>query len=125
MKRPGAESSRSSGIRPRKEDGGEPTVLSRRRFLEASLLGSLIGGFLPVVPPATNPLAAPENSDIKLKVAGNEKHGYSVMLLSRGQPIAFHKGGGEFSAIFQNRERTWKIALKTGKLVPGTVTQSR
>src|SRR5215469_1389395 len=80
--------------------------VSRRQFLEASLLGGVLGGLLPLASRASIPLAAPENTQLELTVAGNEREGYSITLVFRGQPIASHNGGAEFSAIFQNGERS-------------------
>src|ERR1019366_10811995 len=43
---------------------------------------------------------------LSLKVTGDPKQGYSVDLLYNGQPFAQHNRCGEFSAFFQNEERS-------------------
>jgi hypothetical protein len=83
-------------------------LVSRRRFIGQSLIGCLgtglayksASGSIPF------PFSDAANDAIELKVVGDEKTGYGVALSFRGQVVARHNGGGEFSAIFQNEERS-------------------
>ena len=50
--------------------------------------------------------AADEAGRLTLKVQGDAKQGYGVLILNNGKPIAMHNGGGEFSAIFANGDRS-------------------
>ncbi len=104
--------------------------ISRREFLERTVAGSLIAGLgLAAIPPEA--LAAAPNNEpgaagdanggVSLKVVGDEKQGYSVAILHGGRIIARHNEGGEFSAVFQNGERSledrvtnWKAKSWTG-----------
>jgi len=68
-----------------------------------------------------NPAALPGTQGLELKVIGDPRQGYGVTILFRGQPIARHNDGGEFSAVFQNGERSledrtvnWKARAWTG-----------
>jgi hypothetical protein len=66
--------------------------------------------------------AMPPGTDgLSLKVTGASPEGYSVTLLFNGRPLARHNRGGEFSACFQNEERStedrvtdWKAASWSG-----------
>lgn len=82
--------------------------ISRRTFLEGALLGGLISCFAPSILPAglNSALPASEKNDIELKVHGNKEEGYGVEVFYRGQAVARHNSDGEFSAIFQNGERS-------------------
>src|ERR1700694_3915267 len=97
--------------------------ISRRRFIERSITGGLavglglkaepLGGAASAVPPGTDGLT--------LEVKGEHKQGYGVALFFNGQPVARHNHGGEFSAVFQNEERSvedrvnaWKAASWAG-----------
>jgi len=57
------------------------------------------------------------NDDLTLTRAGNQQQGYGVTIQFRGEPIARHNGGGEFSAVFQNEDRSLKE--HRGKLASG------
>jgi hypothetical protein len=48
----------------------------------------------------------PDTDGLTLKVTGDPKEGYSVALLFGGRLFARHNRGGEFSASFQNEERS-------------------
>src|ERR1022692_1012973 len=97
--------------------------ISRRRFIEGTMMGSLaiglesrfgaLRGAASAMPPGTDGLS--------LKVTGDSPEGYSVTLLFNGRPLARHNRGGEFSACFQNEERStedrvtdWKAASWSG-----------
>jgi hypothetical protein len=113
MKRPKKGPPGRSNVFPPEENPSVPALLSRRRFLEASVLGGLAPAML--TSQVSNLLAAFENTDIELKVTGNEKEGYGVTLLYRGEPIAFHNADGEFSAVFQNGERSLEDCVDNWK----------
>jgi hypothetical protein len=97
--------------------------ISRRRFIESSvtgglavglgLAGDLLNGSVSAMPLGTDGLT--------LKVTGDAEQGYGVALFLNGQPVARHHQGGEFSAVFQNEERSvedrvnnWKAASRLG-----------
>jgi hypothetical protein len=61
------------------------------------------------------------NDDLTLTRAGNQQQGYGVTIQFRGEPIVRHNAGGEFSAVFQNDDRSlkdtvenWRAASCTG-----------
>jgi hypothetical protein len=91
--------------------------LDRREFLSISALATA-ASLLP------NSLHADRRSEpglVSLRVSGDAESGYGVTILFRDQPIARHHHGGEFSAIFQNFERSledrvedWKAASSSG-----------
>src|SRR5271157_1698424 len=65
--------------------------------------------------------AADDTKGLALKVQGDAEKGYGVVVLNNGKPIARHNGGGEFSAIFANGDRSltlrqddWRAASWTG-----------
>jgi hypothetical protein len=94
-------------------------TLNRRKFITLSALTSS-ATLLP------NSLHATEASQVdlnplSLKVVGEPQQGYGVTILYHGHPIARHNQGGEFSAIFQNSERSledraddWKASSWSG-----------
>jgi hypothetical protein len=91
--------------------------LDRREFLTLSALTSL-AALLPESLHATGPS---EFGLVSLHVTGDAQSGYGVTILYRGQAIARHHRGGEFSAIFQNSERSledrvddWKATSWSG-----------
>lgn len=104
--------------------------ISRREFLERTVAGSLVAGLgLAAISPEAlaglpqkKPNAVGETNDgVSLKVVGDEKQGYGVAILHGGRIIARHNDGGEFSAVFQNGERSledritnWKAKSWTG-----------
>jgi hypothetical protein len=98
-------------------------TISRRRFIEGTITGSLavglesrfgaLRGSASAMPPGTEGLA--------LKITGDPKQGFCVALLFSGKPFARHNRGGEFSACFQNEERSvedrvtdWKATSWSG-----------
>ena len=91
--------------------------LDRREFLALSAL-TTAATLLPNTSYAT---ATSESDGIALRVTGDAQSGYGVAILYRGQVIARHNQGGEFSAVFQNSERSledrvddWKAASWKG-----------
>lgn len=104
--------------------------ISRREFLERTVAGGIVAGW----GLAAAPLEAhvnPENTrqsaggetkgEVSLKVVGDERQGYGVAILRGGRIVARHNGGGEFSVVFQNGERSledritnWRAKSWTG-----------
>jgi hypothetical protein len=91
--------------------------LDRREFLTLSAL-TTAAGLLPYTLHAAEPS---EPGLVSLKITGDAQHGYGVTILYRGQPIARHRQGGEFSTLFQNSERSledkvddWKATSWSG-----------
>ena len=76
--------------------------LDRREFLAISALTS-VATLLPEFVYATQ---SSEADRLSLEVTGDAQHGYGVAILYRGRAIARHHQGGEFSAVFQNDERS-------------------
>jgi hypothetical protein len=106
----------------------DKTKLDRRDFLSLSAMTSL-GSLLPAACPQIS-IAFPDNhvGALELKVNGDANQGYGVSILFRGKPIARHNSGGEFSALFQNGERSledrvenWKATSWTGDPVRVTL----
>jgi len=65
--------------------------------------------------------AAIDTSGLALKVQGDSRQGYGVLILNSGNPIATHHGGGEFSAVLANGDRSltlpvddWRAASWSG-----------
>jgi len=98
-------------------------TISRRRFLEGTITGSLAVGMeskLGMLRGATSQMPH-DNGGLALKIVGDPKRGYSVSLLLNGESFAGHDRGGEFSACFQNEERSvedrvneWKATSWSG-----------
>jgi hypothetical protein len=96
--------------------------LSRRRFIENTIHSGMAARLGLAVEPLRGALAATTGTDeLTLKVTGDTNQGFGVTLSFDGQPIARHNQGGEFSAIFQNEDRSvedrienWKAAAWTG-----------
>lgn len=96
-------------------------LLSRRRFIENSLNSGLAVGLGLGVEPLPATAAIPGSERLSLIVNGDAMRGYGVTLLFNGQPVARHNEGGEFSAAFQNEDRSvedrvenWKAATWAG-----------
>jgi len=65
--------------------------------------------------------AADDTGGLRLEVQGDSQQGYGMLILNNGKPIATHNGGGEFSAIFANGDRSltlrqddWRAESWTG-----------
>jgi len=82
--------------------------MSRRQFIERSITSSLAGGMAWGSNPGrvTASASVTGAERLTLKVIGDARQGYAVTILFGGQPIARHNSGGEFSAVFQNGERS-------------------
>jgi hypothetical protein len=105
---------------------------SRRHFIKQSITGSLvIGQIASAVLPAS--AGATETVDgengLALQVVGDAAHGYHVACLLQGKPFAQHDGGGEFSGVFQNEERSveervnaWKASSWSGNATRVTLS---
>ena len=97
--------------------------ITRRQFIEESLAGSLAANAAWKVNPRRVDASpgAPGALGLSLQVRGDSRQGFGVIIQSGGRPIAQHSGGGEFSAVFQNGERSvedrvenWKATSWTG-----------
>jgi len=91
--------------------------LDRREFITLSALTAAAS----LLPRSAHALSSSEVGLLSLQVTGDAQRGYGVAIVYRGQPIARHHQGGEFSALFQNSERSledraddWKAASWTG-----------
>jgi hypothetical protein len=90
--------------------------LSRRRFLEDSISGGLAVGLEFCAEPFRATAATIPGMDaLSLKVTGDATQGFGVSLLFNGQPITRHNQGGEFSAIFQNEDRSVEDRVENWK----------
>src|SRR6267378_3916836 len=97
-------------------------IISRRRFIENSVSGGLAVGLgLGVGSLDATAAAIPGTDELSFKVVGDATHGFGVAILRNGEPIARHNQGGEFSAAFQNEDRSaedhvenWKASAWTG-----------
>jgi len=91
--------------------------LDRREFLTLSAL--TVASTL--LPRSAHSLQSTETGRVSLQVTGDAQRGYGVAILHQGKVIARHHRGGEFSALFQNSERSledraddWKAVSWTG-----------
>src|SRR5947209_1218771 len=99
------------------------TGFSRRKFILSSVATGIAGFVFPraVSAIATSPSAGNQNQLLTFEVVGDRERGYRVEILFRGQRVARHNGGGEFSAVFQNTDRSredrienWNASSSTG-----------
>lgn len=84
---------------------------NRREFIERSTLAAGTV-FMPLHSLARG---ASDTGTVSLQVSGDAQSGHGVQILHRGRVIAHHHGGGEFSALFQNTERSLEDAVDTWK----------
>ncbi len=102
-------------------------TVSRRRFIESTVKGGLAVGLESKfgVLSASAAGLAPDHNDspgsVSLKTAGDHKQGYRVALLFNGEEFSQSARDGEFSARFQNEERSvedrvtdWKATSWSG-----------
>jgi len=82
-------------------------LISRRQFIAASAVSSLAGILNRPDATAYAPTTS-SNNELTLATTGNAQQGYGVAIQFRGEPIARHNSGGEFSAVFQNSDRSLK-----------------
>src|ERR1039458_7206717 len=99
--------------------------LDRREFLCLSALAAAAI----VLPDSLHATPSSESGLVTLQVIGDPQQGFGVTILYRGQAIARHHQGGEFSAVFQNSERSledrtdnWKATAWTGNPTPETLS---
>ncbi|MGD0010012.1 MAG: hypothetical protein ABSE93_15880 [Terriglobia bacterium] len=96
--------------------------ITRRQFIEESLAGSLAANAAwKMNPRRVN--ASPSASGaggLSLQVRGDSRQGFGVVIQSGGRPIAQHNGGGEFSAVFQNGERSVEDRVENWKATSWT-----
>jgi hypothetical protein len=99
------------------KDDVAPREISRREFIERTMIGGVAAGIGSGASPLR--LAASmrdaAHSRVELKVVGNDAEGYGVTMLHGGQALARHNGGGEFSAVFQNGERSLEDRVENWK----------
>src|SRR5882757_1915828 len=97
--------------------------VSRRHFIEKSVTtGLAVGLGLKIEPLHRSASSISLEADgLTLQVSGDLTSGYGAVLLFNGRPILRHHQGGEFSALFQNEERSvqdrvndWKATSWTG-----------
>src|SRR6266478_9580271 len=97
--------------------------VSRRHFIEKSVTTGLAVGLGLKIEPlhGSAPSISPETDGLTLKVSGDLTSGYGAVLVFNGRPILRHNQGGEFSALFQNEERSvedrvndWKATSWSG-----------
>ncbi len=94
--------------------------ISRRRFIENSVSGLAVGFGLGVESLRAT-AEIPSTDGLSLKAIGDATHGFGVAILRNGEMIARHNQGGEFSATFQNEDRSvedhvenWQASAWTG-----------
>ena len=99
--------------------------LDRREFLALSALTTAAT----LLPESLHAAQSSETGRVSLQVTGDATRGYGVTILYRGQAIARHHQGGEFSAIFQNSERSledrvddWKATAWKGDAIRVSLT---
>jgi hypothetical protein len=99
--------------------------LDRRKFLTLSAF-TTAAAMLPNKSHATSPT---DSISLSLHVTGDAQRGYGVTILNRSEVIARHHQGGEFSAVFQNSERSledrvddWKATAWKGDPTQVTLT---
>jgi hypothetical protein len=81
--------------------------ISRRQFIEGTVAGSLAMGLESRLGALGGIAQGPSGrSGLAVKVTGSREQGFGVSLLFKGQIFARHNRGGEFSARFQNEERS-------------------
>jgi hypothetical protein len=105
-------------------------MLTRRRFLGESITaGVALGGAELLGVPFATAAKPDDSSALKLQITGDSSAGYGVALLFNGKPLARHNGGGEFSGVFQNEDRSvmdrvenWKAHSSSGDASHITLT---
>ncbi len=58
---------------------------------------------------------APSENGVQLHVTGDDEEGYGVTVMHHGEAVARHNSGGEFSAVFQNGERSEEDRIENWK----------
>src|SRR5512132_4414579 len=79
--------------------------VTRRQFILSSV-ATTVAGLAVQRAHSTDPYSPQPQSRVTFEVKGDEERGYGAEILFAGQRVARHKNGGEFSAIFQNDDRS-------------------
>jgi hypothetical protein len=95
--------------------------LDRREFLALSAL-TMAATLLPLASHAT---PTSESDGIALVMTGDAESGYGVAVSYRGRVIAHHHQSGEFSAVFQNSERSLEDRVDQWKATSWEGDQTR
>jgi hypothetical protein len=93
----------------------------RREFLSLSAFASAAI----LLPSTVHAAPSSESGLVTLHVTGDAKQGFGITILYRGQAIARHQQGGEFSAVFQNSERSLEDRTNDWKATAWTGNQTR
>ena len=80
--------------------------LNRRQFLAESLAGTVGARGAWKGDPQVPNTDAGAHGKISLHVTGDAQQGFGTTLQYAGRPIARHNGGGEFSGVFCNGDRS-------------------
>jgi hypothetical protein len=86
-------------------------TLDRREFLGRSTLATVAT----LIPMSLRAAGQSEADHVSLDVTGDAQLGYGVTILYRDRVIAHHDRGGEFSALFQNSERSLEDEIDVWK----------
>jgi hypothetical protein len=99
--------------------------LDRREFITLSAFTTAAA----LLPHTSHAAPTSESGSVSLQATGDAQAGYGVAILFRDQVIARHHRGGEFSAVFQNSERSledrvddWKATSWKGDQAQITLT---
>jgi len=84
---------------------------SRRQFIAVSA-ATVLAGILPQKA-FGNEVDAPSDRPVDLKAVGDARSGYHAVILFNDRPVARHTGEGEFSAVFQNADRSLEDRVQT------------
>src|SRR4029077_966734 len=79
--------------------------ISRRHFIATSAAAGLVR-MVEGHDPSVRAQVRSSKQDLTLTPTGNAQQGYGSVIHFRGKPIARHNDGGEFSALFQNSDRS-------------------
>src|SRR5258708_1535475 len=109
----------------KKEEAMFGKALSRRQFLEQSVVGGFVAGLGSV--PKLSALAAFETASaadgVKLEVIGSAGEGLGGSILDPGHTLVQHTTGGRFRLFSRMANEAWKTVLATGRLRRGRAMQ--
>ncbi len=95
-------------------------LISRRGFMAVSAVGG-VAGLLNRPDASLHAEAATSNDELTLAITGNPQQGYGAAIQFRGEAVVRHAAGAEFSAVFQNSDRSledrienWRATSYTG-----------
>jgi hypothetical protein len=94
--------------------------ISRRQFIANSAATGLAGTVLGRYGPAATAVNQP-GKKVSLQASGDARQGYRAVILFDGKPCA-HSGEGEFSAIFQNSDRSLDQRVENWRAISCTGT---